>query len=284
MDLNAIKNRLSQLQTATNRTSNLWKPQPGNQIVRIVPYKFNKDNPFIELYFHYDLGGKNYLSPISFGRPDPIEEFAQKLKGTGSKDDYRLGKKVEAKMRTYAPVVVRGEEAQGVRFWGFGKTVYQELLSIIADPDYGDITDAVSGRDVAVVFKTAEETGKSFPSTSIRVKPNQTPITEDASLLETLTENQKNITEIYQEQSYEDLTQALNDYLNGGSTTEEETQEEKTAVADASTYDSQQTSDAVDDLFYNYIKNNIVGVEANTNKTECVQRILYKAGHTHYLT
>ena len=251
MDLNAIKSRLSQLQTSNNRTSNLWKPQPGNQIVRIVPYKFNKDNPFIELYFHYDLGGKNYLSPISFGRPDPIEEFAQKLKGTGSKDDYRLGRKVEAKMRTYAPVVVRGEESQGVKFWGFGKTVYQELLSIIADPDYGDITDPVNGRDVAVVFKTAEETGKSFPSTSIRVKPNQTPITEDASLLETLTESQKNITEIYQEQSYEDLTQALNDYLNGGSSSEETKEEEKPAVAEASTYDSQKTSDAFDDLFNN---------------------------------
>ena len=251
MDLNAIKSRLSQLQTSNNRTSNLWKPQPGNQIVRIVPYKFNKDNPFIELYFHYDLGGKNYLSPISFGRPDPIEEFAQKLKGTGSKDDYRLGRKVEAKMRTYAPVVVRGEENQGVKFWGFGKTVYQELLSIIADPDYGDITDPVNGRDVAVVFKTAEETGKSFPSTSIRVKPNQTPITEDASLLETLTESQKNITEIYQEQSYEDLTQALNDYLNGGSSSEETKEEEKPAVAEASTYDSQKTSDAFDDLFNN---------------------------------
>ena len=251
MDLNAIKNRLSQLQTSNNRTSNLWKPQPGNQIVRIVPYKFNKDNPFIELYFHYDLGGKNYLSPISFGRPDPIEEFAQKLKGTGSKDDYRLGRKVEAKMRTYAPVVVRGEENQGVKFWGFGKTVYQELLSIIADPDYGDITDPVNGRDVAVVFKTAEETGKSFPSTSIRVKPNQTTITEDASLLETLTESQKNITEIYQEQSYEDLTQALNDYLNGGSSSEETKEEEKPAVAEASTYDSQKTSDAFDDLFNN---------------------------------
>ena len=251
MDLNAIKSRLSQLQTSNNRTSNLWKPQPGNQIVRIVPYKFNKDNPFIELYFHYDLGGKNYLSPISFGRPDPIEEFAQKLKGTGSKDDYRLGRKVEAKMRTYAPVVVRGEESQGVKFWGFGKTVYQELLSIIADPDYGDITDTVSGRDVAVVFKTAEETGKSFPSTSIRVKPNQTPITEDASLLETLTESQKNITEIYQEQSYEDLTQALNDYLNGGSSSEETKEEEKPAVAEASTYDSKKPSDAFDDLFNN---------------------------------
>ena len=251
MDLNAIKNRLSQLQTTNTRTSNLWKPQPGLQLVRIVPYQHNKDNPFIELYFHYDLGGKNYLSPVSFGRPDPIEEFAQKLKSTGSKDDYRLGKKVEAKMRTFAPVVVRGEETQGVRFWGFGKTVYQELLSIIADPDYGDITDSVSGRDIAVEFKTAEETGKSFPSTSIRVKPNQTPITEDASVLESLKESQKNITEIYQEKSYEELTQALNEYLNGDSTSEEKKVEDKKVLANASTYDSKKTSDAFDDLFNN---------------------------------
>ena len=250
MDLKAIKNRLNQLQTTNNRTSNLWKPSPGNQVVRIVPYKFNKDNPFIELYFHYGLANKNYLSPTSFGRPDPIEEFAQKLKGTGSKDDYRLGRKVEAKMRTYAPVIVRGEESQGVKFWGFGKTVYQELLSIIADPDYGDITDPVSGRDVSVEFKTAEETGASFPSTSIRVKPNQTPITEDASLLETVTENQKNITEIYQEQSYEDLTTALNEYLNGGSTEEKE-EEKKEVVKDTTSYNSKETSDAFDDLFNN---------------------------------
>ena len=255
MDLNAIKQRLNQLQTSNTRTSNLWKPQPGTQVVRIVPYKHNTDNPFIELYFHYDLGGKNYLSPISFGRPDPIEEFAQKLKSTGSKDDYRLGRKIEAKMRTFTPVVVRSEEKEGVRFWGFGKTVYQELLSIIADPDYGDITDAVSGRDVAVEFKTAEETGKSFPSTSIRVKPNQTPITEDASVLETIKESQKNITEIYQERSYDELTQALNDYLNGG--TEEngsETKSEDTTkkvTVEPSTYDSQKTSDAFDDLFNN---------------------------------
>ena len=253
MDLNAIKKRLNQLQTTNTRTSNLWKPSPGTQVVRIVPYKFNQSNPFIELYFHYDLGGKNYLSPISFGRPDPIEEFAQKLKSTGSKDDYRLGRKVEAKMRTFAPVVVRGEEKEGVRFWGFGKTVYQELLSIISDPDYGDITDPVSGRDVAVEFKTAEETGKSFPSTSIRVKPNQTPITEDAAVLESIKESQKNITEIYQERSYDELTQALNDYLNGNSEEKEEKVEEtvKETASETKSYDSKKTSDAFDDLFNN---------------------------------
>ena len=59
MDLNVIKKRLNQLQKSNTRTSNLWKPQPGPQVVRIVPYKYNSDNPFIELYFHYGLADKN---------------------------------------------------------------------------------------------------------------------------------------------------------------------------------------------------------------------------------
>ena len=251
MDLNAIRKRLGQLQTTNNRTSSLWKPQPGNQQIRIVPYHFNKDNPFIELFFHYNLNNRSYLSPISFGRPDPIEEFAQKLKGTGSKDDYRLGRKVEAKMRTYAPVVVRGEESQGTKFWGFGKTVYQEILSVISDPDYGDITDPVSGRDITVEFKTAEETGASFPSTAIRVKPIQTPISEDKNILEKVADTQKDITEIYQEKTYDELTEILNNWLEGreDDPVENTTKSVTTAQSVESAKSVENVSEAFNELF-----------------------------------
>ena len=251
MDLNAIRKRLGQLQTTNNRTSSLWKPQPGKTQIRIVPYEFNKDNPFIELFFHYNLNNRSYLSPISFGRPDPIEEFAQKLKASGNKEDYQLSKKLEAKMRTFAPVIVRGEESQGVKFWGFGKTVYQELLSIIADPDYGDITDAVNGRDVSVEFISAEESGASFPKTNIRVKPNQTPISDEPSVLELVKTSQKDITEIYQEQSYDDLTNVLNEWLNPSedSTEEEEVKQETTSTSDLATSKVKDTSEAFDELF-----------------------------------
>ena len=253
MDLDLVKRRLNQLQATNQRTSVLWKPQPGTQIIRIVPYKFNKDNPFVELFFHYNLGGKSYLSPISFGRPDPIEEFADKLKQSGNREDWRLGKKLESKLRTFAPVVVRGEENQGTKFWGFGKTVYQELLSIIADPDYGDISDPVNGRDVVVEFKTAEETGASFPKTSIRVKPNQTPITEDKAVLTNLLDDQKDIREVYNELSYDELAEALGDWLNP-SEDEEETTKTDTTNVPASTLKSavsntSNVTDAFDDLF-----------------------------------
>ena len=251
MDLNAIRKRLGQLQTTNNRTSSLWKPQPGKTQIRIVPYAFNKENPFIELFFHYNLNNRSYLSPISFGRPDPIEEFAQKLKASGNKEDYQLSKKLEAKMRTFAPVIVRGEESQGVKFWGFGKTVYQELLSIIADPDYGDISDPVNGRDVSVEFISAEESGASFPKTNIRVKPNQTPISDEPSVLELVKTSQKDITEIYQEQSYEDLTNVLNEWLNPSedSTEEEEVKQESVSTSDLGTSKVKDTSEAFDELF-----------------------------------
>jgi hypothetical protein len=248
MDLNAIRKRLTQLQTTNNRTSSLWKPQPGKTQIRIVPYEFNKDNPFIELFFHYNLNNRSYLSPISFGRPDPIEEFAQKLRASGNKEDYQLSRKLEAKMRTFAPVVVRGEEKQGVKFWGFGKTVYQELLSIIADPDYGDITDPVNGRDVVVEFLSAEETGASFPKTNIRVKPNQTAVSDEPEVLE-LVKKQQDIRDIYQEQSYDDLTGVLNEWLNPDDKPSEEDTKDTVSTPQLETSKVSNTSDAFDDLF-----------------------------------
>ena len=194
------------------------------------------------------MNNKTYLSPISFGRPDPIEEFAQKLKTSGNREEYQMARKLESKMRTFAPIIVRGEETQGVRFWGFGKTVYQELLSVIADPDYGDITDPVNGRDVSVEFKTAEETGKSFPSTSIRVKPNQTPITEDKAQLEAMLDNQKDITELYNELSYDELTGVLNEWLNPSESDDEEKTEPVSATI-AESAKVEDTSAAFDELF-----------------------------------
>jgi hypothetical protein len=218
LDINVIKNRLTSLSNTGNkgnRSEKTWKPVPGKQTVRIVPYAFNPDNPFIELKFHYNLNGKTYLSPDSFNRPDPIVEFSNKMKKTGDKEQWKIGKKLEPKMRTYAPVIVRGQEDAGVRFWGFGKQVYQQLLGFIADPDYGDITDLANGRDIVVEFKTAEEAGKSYPETGIRVKPSVTPAVDPTrkDLIEKI-KNQINILELFPELSYDELKGVMDAWLH----------------------------------------------------------------------
>ena len=53
LDLTAIKNKLTQLNKQDDKKQNLWKPEAGKTRVRIVPYIHRKDNPFLELYFHY---------------------------------------------------------------------------------------------------------------------------------------------------------------------------------------------------------------------------------------
>ena len=223
MNINAIKQRLNSLQNTSKKTDALWKPKPGKYVLRIVPYKFNKENPFIELLFHYNINNKTYLSPASFQRPDPILEFAEKLKRLGDTENWKAGKKMEPKLRTFAPVVIRGQENEGVKFWGFGKTVYQEILGYIADPDYGDITDPMAGRDLTVEYISAEDAGTSYPTTTLRVKPNQTPLAEGGDIAKFL-ENQTEITELYQELSYAELKNVLEGWLNPSATSDDETE------------------------------------------------------------
>ena len=253
MDLNAIKSKLTQLQSTPSTANNFWKPEPGTQVVRIVPYKHNKDNPFIELYFHYNLGNnKTYMSPASFGRPDPVEEFANKLKSTGNKDEWIQGKRLEPKMRTFVPVVVRGREDEGVKFWGFGKTVYQELLSVIADPDYGDITDPTGGRDIGIERQTPAEAGNQYGKTTVRVKPNQTTITDNDTLLKSIFDDQPDLTELYTEPSYDDLKEALGNYLNPSDDTTETSNGVAATTTPTKNVAASTTSDvgdAFDDLF-----------------------------------
>jgi hypothetical protein len=214
MDISLAMKRFSSLQNTSKKSDSLFKPANGKSQVRIVPYKFNKDLPFIELYFHYNINNKTYLSPMSFGRPDPIVEFAEKLKRTGDTDDWKAGKKMEPKLRTFVPVVVRGKESEGVKYWGFGKTVYQDILGYISDPDYGDISDPLSGRDIVLDVVPAEESNLSYPTTTIRVKPAVTKLHEDAETIKSLLDNQKEITELYSELSYAELKGILETWLN----------------------------------------------------------------------
>lgn len=264
MNLDLIKQKLEGLTKTGNRQKNIWKPKPGKQVVRIVPYKHNRDYPFVEIFFHYEMGGKTYVSPVTNGNPDPIVEFAEKLKSSGLKEDYLLSRKLMPTMRTYVPVVVRGEEDEGVKFWGIGKSVYTELLNIISDPDYGDITDPKSGRDITVEFEKGGENGKQFGNTTIRIKPNTTALHSDINKAKEFISSQPNLLEeVYPEPSYADLKVALENWLAGGGAepaaeAEEETEQpasdakSKSAAKPAAVAANKTTSDidkAFDDLF-----------------------------------
>jgi len=248
MDISLALKRFSSLQNNTKKSDSIFKPANGKSQVRIVPYKFNKDIPFIELYFHYNINNKTYLSPMSFGRPDPIVEFAEKLKRTGDTDDWKAGKKMEPKLRTFVPVIVRGKESEGVKFWGFGKTVYQDILGYIADPDYGDITDPNTGRDIVLEVMSAEESNASYPTTTIRVKPATSKLADTPEQIQQLLNAQKEITELYSELSYAELKSVLENWLNPSAAVNDEIVEELEAPKPKAIVSTPKQSDISADL------------------------------------
>ena len=234
INMDVIKSRLTSLQNTGKKTSKvkdfIWKPTPGKQVVRIVPYQHQPDNPFMELKFHYGFAGKNYLSPASFNKPDPIVELSEKLKKSGDKDQWKTGRSLEPKMRTYVPIIVRGEEEKGVKFWGFGVSVYKQIMEAMSDSDYGDITDLNSGYDITVDFKTAQEVGKDYPETTILIKPKPRPVIDNSNpkhkeLLNKITTQQPNILDVYEVASYETLSKALEDFLKKDAQGKEDTEE-----------------------------------------------------------
>ena len=191
MDLSMLKQKLDTLQQkqtpkqSTDYSTIFWRPTIGKQQIRIVPSAFNSKNPFTELKFYYGITNKVMISPQNFGEKDPIQLFAQKLReGEYNRENYVLAKKLDAKTRIFAPVLVRGEEDKGVRLWQFGKLIYEELLSLAVDEEIGDYTDIASGRDITVETVGPEATGTPYNKSSVRVRLKTSPLSEDSTTVE----------------------------------------------------------------------------------------------------
>jgi hypothetical protein len=219
MDLNFIKQKMATMQktndsSKSNNKDLFWKPPVGKSQIRIVPSKFDQNNPFKELFFYYGIDKPVMISPTNFGEKDPIVEFTKQLRGTSDKENWRLAKKLDPKMRVFAPVIVRGEEEKGVRLWQFGKEMYMELLSIADDEDYGDYTDIVEGRDFTVDTVGPEVTGTNYNKSSIRIKPKQTPLSEDEALVNQWLNEQPNPVETFKRYTFEEMKGALQKYLS----------------------------------------------------------------------
>ena len=249
MDLNQIKNRLSSLnQDAKPRTGEkkdytlvYWKPiQEGKYQIRFVPSLLNKNNPFQEIYMHYGVGKYPIVALSNWGEQDPIVDFTKKLRTTSDSENWRLAKKLDPKLRVFAPVIVRGEEDKGVRLFEFSKTIYMELLSIADDEDYGDFTDVAEGFDFIVnASKVADRPGFGL---SLRPKPKQTPLSEDANQVNTWLETQPLLLEERYKYTYDKLKDELQNFISGNEGGEGEITSEPAVEFESTTTNNEVTS------------------------------------------
>lgn len=233
--IDLIKERLNKLQSKNSSggyekidyTTIFWKPKLGKQVVRILPRKTNKDFPFAEVSFHqYNIFKKNVYSLENFGEKDPVVQLMRELYDENTEESKDLARKLRPRTKFFAQVLVRGEEGMGARLWEFNKTTYEKLLSIMADDDFGDVSDVTEGTDLTVEgYNDVIKIGKrdvNYVAVNVTPKRNITPISEDATLVQKVLENQKEITEIYKKYSYDEIKKLLHDYINPQDASSEE--------------------------------------------------------------
>lgn len=213
INLDAIRAKVSQLSGNNSRKDVIWKSEPGEYTIRLVPWKNNDGQPFKERWFYYNVGSYSILAPNQFGKQDPIQELINKLHGSGKKEDKELAKKLYPKMRAFAPVLVRGQEEKGVQLWSMSKGVYARLLEFFLDPEIGDITDPEAGYDLKV--KIVKQPGKMYPDTVVDVGRKPTKLLkEDAKVVELLN-NIPDLDELYKLKPYEEIKSSLESWLSG---------------------------------------------------------------------
>lgn len=223
LNVQALSERLKQYEEGAKSSEFAklkWKPKEGTQVVRIVPYFKNPENPLIELLFYYKLAGNNYLAPSTFGKPDPIMEMIETLRSSGSNEEKLIAERLTPTRRIYVPMIVRGEEEKGVRFWGFGKQVHQQLLRLMTKTAmWGDITSLTDGNDLEVVFRKVgtkkNAKGEPLPETDITPFPSKTPVVDPTrkDLMEKV-KNQVDILSVFPLKTYDELKEIVNNYLN----------------------------------------------------------------------
>tara|TARA_A100001015_G_C15042496_1_gene740734 strand:- start:772 stop:1557 length:786 start_codon:yes stop_codon:yes gene_type:complete len=251
IDFEALRKKLGQLSGNNSKRRVFWRPEEGKEYaIRIIAFPDNDGNPFKERYFYYNIGNNpGLLSPYQFGKPDPIQELINKLRDEGSKESYELAKKLYPKMRSYAAVIVRGEENEGVRLWAFGKQVYQNLLNVMLDPDYGDITDIKEGHDIKVFCSKAP--GMKWATTEVRPRPKSTALGSRDQAKQWLS-TIPNLDDFFQLESYEKLENIINNWLNEGDTEVDNATEHRSAnktPTKSKATDTGKTFNKIDDAF-----------------------------------
>lgn len=222
--LSSIKAKLDAMTNQQKKTSLIFRPPRGQEVqLRVVPYRHGPD-PFNELFFHYDIGEVKTIlcnASVGIGEKCPICDYARFiLQGEKSDKNYALYKTLKSRMRVYVPVIIRGQEAEGVKFWGIGKTTYTTIGQFFIDPEYGDLSDPLKGRDLKILA-TASSPQHIYGQVQIRPSANTSAISPNTAQVTVLLQNIPNVFEAFTKMTTEEVQAALDKFIEQGDGSEE---------------------------------------------------------------
>jgi len=228
INMDLMRQKLAALRGDTRGTSSetsVWfKPEEGETNIRIVPAR--DGDPLKEMFFHYNVGehkGGVLCPKKNFGESCAICDFASQLWRDGSENNddetKNLAKSLFVRTRYFSPIVVRGQEGEGVKVYGYGKKAYEMLLGYILDPDYGDISDENHGTDIKLTYTKPTKPG-AFPQTTLKMSRNTSPLTDSRGETESLLATTPDFDTLFKRYTSAEVEAILNEQLSSDGSAE----------------------------------------------------------------
>lgn len=163
--------------------TNYLQLKEGPNVIRLLPPPPGREDFWVEFQKSYNVGpnGKVVIRPDQYGLPDPVADDIARLKsatnekGEPDQASMKRADMMKAKKRAAMFAVARAEEAKGAQLFDTNMIVLRDILSIMTDAEYGDITDPETGIDITINY-TPKTGPKTFPKWQIVPRRNSSPL------------------------------------------------------------------------------------------------------------
>ena len=175
--------RLTEL--TTRQPTQFWRPKVGENVIRILPHWSGDPNKvfFKKILKHFGVGqGRNHVVCRKVLGPQarcPICDFVEQLRRSGRKEDAELAKDLAAKERFAMNIIDLNDLEKGVQVWDVGITMFNTLLVLFLDEEYGELDNLQTGRHIKI-----NRTGEGRFDTRYSIRPAANPSPVDPSVME----------------------------------------------------------------------------------------------------
>jgi hypothetical protein len=255
LDISKLAERLAQLNRGGNNSNSSMgfiSIKDGRNVVRLLPKREGDETSLFgeqEVFVHYGVGksetnknGSMVVCPTTYGddKKCPVCELAAELRRLSKKKDDSYDKQARSsgrKKRVYYNAVSReedlnsykydadkkkwynkdGEEESPIKVLGTGVGVYKDVLKIICDPEYGDITDFNDGLDV-IITKSGTGFNTEYDVKTVRKESPAIPDDAPAELVKGWKEALHDLSSLAKVKTYSEIAATM----DGGSEPEQE--------------------------------------------------------------
>jgi hypothetical protein len=164
------------------------KLKEGVNRVRLIPFykdfaKGEFGKPFRKATTCFGVGPnkKVVVTRAQYGlTPCPMTDHIEKLQKKKDKVSAEELKRLKPKLQYRMFIIDREDEETGYKVFQISDWFMKHLLPLLADPEYGNITDPDDGRDIKIHYVPGEKTANGIPTYSFQAAANPSPLLSPA--------------------------------------------------------------------------------------------------------